>query len=96
MASIGFVGGGNMGEAILRALLENKTCLPGDISVSDISRPRREYLEKRYGVSVTAGNQNRCQDEGCTGRAPTKLKFRQCSLLVASTRPWRTIRRPPP
>jgi pyrroline-5-carboxylate reductase len=45
-----------MGEAMLRALLEKKMCLPADISVSDISVTRREYLEERYGVSVTASN----------------------------------------
>jgi len=53
---IAFIGGGNMGEAILRTLLEKKMCVPADISISDISESRREYLEKRYGVSVTASN----------------------------------------
>jgi pyrroline-5-carboxylate reductase len=60
---IAFIGGGNMGEAILKALLENKMCLPADIAVSDISPPRREYLEKRYGVFLTADSK-----EGVRGR----------------------------
>jgi pyrroline-5-carboxylate reductase len=55
---IAFIGGGNMGEAIVRALIEKKICLPTDISISDISQPRRDYLEKRYGVSVTADNKS--------------------------------------
>lgn len=45
-----------MGEAILTALLEKKFCRPADIAVSDISEPRRQYLKKRYSVSVTADN----------------------------------------
>jgi pyrroline-5-carboxylate reductase len=53
---IAFIGGGNMGEAILGALLEKKLCQPADISVSDISEPRRQYLKKQYGISVTASN----------------------------------------
>jgi len=53
---IAFIGGGNMGEAILGALLEKKLYKPADISVSDISEPRRQYLKKQYGISVTAGN----------------------------------------
>jgi pyrroline-5-carboxylate reductase len=53
---IAFIGGGNMGDAIVRALIEKKICLPSDIGISDISQPRRDYLEQRYGVSVTADN----------------------------------------
>jgi pyrroline-5-carboxylate reductase len=53
---IAFIGGGNMGEAIVRALIEKKICLPADISISDISQPRRKFLEKQYGVPVTASN----------------------------------------
>jgi len=53
---IAFIGGGNMGEAILGALLEKKLCKPADINVSDISEPRRQYLKKQYGISVTASN----------------------------------------
>ncbi|OGO19685.1 MAG: pyrroline-5-carboxylate reductase [Chloroflexi bacterium RBG_16_50_11] len=53
---IAFIGGGNMGEAIIRALLEKQLCQPADISVSDISDDRRQYLQKQYGVTVTASN----------------------------------------
>jgi pyrroline-5-carboxylate reductase len=53
---IAFIGGGNMGEAIIGALLEKKLSLPADISVSDISEPRRQYLKKQYGITVTANN----------------------------------------
>jgi pyrroline-5-carboxylate reductase len=55
---IAFIGGGNMGEAILGALLGKKLCKPADISVSDISGPRRDYLKKQYGITVTADNKD--------------------------------------
>jgi len=45
-----------MGEVILAALLEKKLCKPTDISVSDISDDRRQYLKKKYRVAVTANN----------------------------------------
>jgi pyrroline-5-carboxylate reductase len=54
---IAFIGGGKMGEAILAALLEKKLCRPTDISVSDVSEPRRSYLRKQYSVDITADNQ---------------------------------------
>jgi pyrroline-5-carboxylate reductase len=50
---IAFIGGGNMGEAILAAVLEKRLASPSDICVSDISRERREYLERKHGVAVT-------------------------------------------
>jgi pyrroline-5-carboxylate reductase len=53
---IAFIGGGNMGEAILSALLTKKLSVPADISVSDISEPRRQYLKKQYSVAVTLKN----------------------------------------
>lgn len=45
-----------MGEAILAAVLEKKLATPLDITVSDISASRRNYLKKQYGVIVTENN----------------------------------------
>jgi pyrroline-5-carboxylate reductase len=53
---IGFIGGGNMGEAVINALLNKKLAKPGDIMVSDISETRRDYLKNKYGAGVTASN----------------------------------------
>jgi pyrroline-5-carboxylate reductase len=53
---IAFIGGGNMGEAILAALLEKKLAAPAGVCISDVSEPRRQYLKKQYGVAVTANN----------------------------------------
>lgn len=52
----GFIGGGNMAEAIIAAILRKQIALPEDITVSDIARTRREYLQERYGVVVQDDN----------------------------------------
>jgi len=54
---IAFVGGGNMGEAILSAILARGLSQPQTISVSDISEARRQHLEQKYNVVVTSSNQ---------------------------------------
>jgi pyrroline-5-carboxylate reductase len=53
---IAFIGGGNMGEAILAALLNKKLAKAGDITVSDVSKERLEFLNKQYKVAVTDDN----------------------------------------
>jgi pyrroline-5-carboxylate reductase len=53
---IAFIGGGNMGEAIVAALLNKQVTLPGNITVSDASESRRQHLAQMHGVAVTADN----------------------------------------
>jgi pyrroline-5-carboxylate reductase len=54
---IAFIGGGNMGEAILSAILDKGLSPPQDISVSDIKEIRCQHLEQQYGVVVMSDNQ---------------------------------------
>lgn len=53
---IALIGGGNMGEAMLAALLARKLSAPESISVSDVSHKRLEHLKKQYSVTVTPDN----------------------------------------
>lgn len=53
---IGFIGGGNMAEAMLHAILTKGLASTDRVMVSDISSKRRKYLTTRYGVSTTADN----------------------------------------
>jgi pyrroline-5-carboxylate reductase len=53
---IGFVGGGTMGEAMIKSLLAKGAAKPGDITVSDVSQSRRDILKKTYDVKATADN----------------------------------------
>ena len=53
---IAFIGGGNMGEAMLAAVLEDGLARPEAIWVSDVSLARRRALVQKYGVAAMAGN----------------------------------------
>jgi len=53
---IAFIGGGNMGEAMLSAVLNKRLGLPQDIAVSDIDESRRQHLQQQYNVGVTGDN----------------------------------------
>lgn len=53
---IGFIGGGNMAEAILSAMLVKQLTIKDDISVSDIVESRRSYLEQKYKVTALSDN----------------------------------------
>ncbi|MBM3150466.1 MAG: pyrroline-5-carboxylate reductase, partial [Chloroflexi bacterium] len=53
---IGFVGGGVMGEAIIKGVLAKGVARPVDIVVSDISKARRDLLNKQYGVKAVTDN----------------------------------------
>jgi len=54
---IAFIGGGAMGEAMVKCLLTKKVAVSQDIVVSDVSPLRRELLSKEYGVSTLADNE---------------------------------------
>jgi len=53
---IAFIGGGNMGEAMVAAVLQKRLANPEAIIVSDIASARRKHLEEKYGVTATSSN----------------------------------------
>lgn len=53
---IAFIGGGVMGEALVKGVLNKKLAAPGDIVATDVSEPRRTFLEKAYHVQTTGSN----------------------------------------
>jgi pyrroline-5-carboxylate reductase len=53
---IAFIGGGNMGGAILAAILKEKLAAAADINVSEPLEERRQQLKGQYGVAVTGSN----------------------------------------
>lgn len=53
---IGFVGAGNMGEALIRGLLVAKVFSPKSVLISDPRKKRSADLVKKYGVKKAAGN----------------------------------------
>ena len=60
---IAFIGGGNMGEAMLAAALEKGLAKPEAIWVSDISHARRKALVHKYGVAAMASNREAISDK---------------------------------
>lgn len=53
---IAFIGGGNMGEAILSAILDKGLSTPQAIFVSDIDDTRCQNLKRKYSVAVMKSN----------------------------------------
>lgn len=54
--SIGLIGGGNMGEAIIGALLHSRIFSREKIMVTDASEARRKHLSETYGVTIAGDN----------------------------------------
>ena len=53
---IGFVGGGNMAEALVKGLLSSSLVASKDIFISDLISDRLEYLSREYKVKTTDDN----------------------------------------
>jgi len=50
--TVGFIGAGNMGQAMIGALIQSKSCDPSDIFVCDVIKKQTDYLKATYGVSI--------------------------------------------
>ncbi len=53
---IGFIGGGKMGEALVKGVLRAKLSSAGKIIVSDVDKKRCQILEKATGIKTTQEN----------------------------------------
>ncbi len=56
MSTIGFVGGGNMAEALIKGIIAARIYAPENVVVSDIRTERLEYLANKYGSVAVAAN----------------------------------------
>lgn len=54
--TLGFVGGGQMAEALIKGLLSKKFLKPVQIKVSDPSEDRRNHLRETFGINTTPEN----------------------------------------
>ncbi len=71
-ATLGFIGAGNMAEALIRGFIETKTCRADQIVASDISAERLSWLAQTFGVKTTADNVQLVQT---------------CSVIVLAVKP---------
>jgi pyrroline-5-carboxylate reductase len=69
--TIGFIGGGNMAEALIKGLLKG-TFPPSAIRVSEPNPERRQSLAERYGVGICPENRD---------------VVRECDLIVLAVKP---------
>jgi len=53
---IGFIGSGNMGEALIGGLVGSGAARPGNIICTDIVEHRREQIAEQYGIRTAADN----------------------------------------
>jgi pyrroline-5-carboxylate reductase len=54
--TLGFVGGGQMAEALIKGLLSKELLKPGRITASDLSEDRRNHLKESFGINITSEN----------------------------------------
>ena len=68
--SIGFIGGGNMGEALIRGLIAASLFSAERIFAYDVIPSRIEYLEKEFGIKgrLSLGELAECQRHHRAGR----------------------------
>jgi pyrroline-5-carboxylate reductase len=50
--ALGFIGGGNMAEALIQGLLTSRTVTPGECWVCDILEERLIHLKKKFGIKA--------------------------------------------
>lgn len=81
---ISFIGGGRMGEAIVRSILADGIVQATDITVSDISPERRDLLYKEYGIKTTAHNREAADEADIVVLA---VKPQDIVPLMAELRP---------
>jgi pyrroline-5-carboxylate reductase len=53
---IGFIGTGNMGEALIGGIIGSGSSSPENIICSDVSKERLEFMQETYGVRTTTDN----------------------------------------
>ena len=56
MKKLGFIGGGNMAEALARGLIERKLFKPAELIVSDVDANRRRKITRTLKIATTDDN----------------------------------------
>jgi pyrroline-5-carboxylate reductase len=53
---VGFIGAGNMGEVLIRGLIQSGSVKKTDILASDANQERLAYIAKTYGIRTSSSN----------------------------------------
>lgn len=70
--TLGFIGGGNMAEALVKGLLHAEVMPPANIVVSDVKTDRLAHFTEEHGVRTTQDNHG---------------LVRQCDVIVLAVKP---------
>jgi pyrroline-5-carboxylate reductase len=97
--TIGFIGSGNMAEALINGVLKAGVYRPGKVYVSDVRPERVEYLREHYGVRPAANNADlsrvdilvlsvKPQNDAAskTSRAVSMVRFRDHAAGIRTSR----------
>ncbi|MCJ7772724.1 MAG: NAD(P)-binding domain-containing protein, partial [Desulfobacterales bacterium] len=71
-SKIGFIGAGNMGEALVGALIKSTITKPGCIYASDTNEKRLKSLSKIYGINSFKDN---------------FTLFKECDIIILAIKP---------
>jgi len=88
---IAFIGGGAMGEALVRCLLAKRVIGPEDMIVSDINPLRRELLSDEYGISTRADNRKAIEDAELVILAVKPVNLRQVMEEIKGLNPEQLV-----
>ena len=72
MKGLGFIGAGNMGEAMIRGIIKAKLVPPREVVILDVRPERGKELGQRFGVSVAKGMAD---------------LFKKCDTIVLAVKP---------
>lgn len=89
--TLGIIGGGVMGEAILSRLLSQAVYPPEHVWIGEPSAARREFLAQTYGVRVTADNQELVAATGVVLLAIKPQVFASVTANLATGNPDQLI-----
>ena len=56
MDTIGFIGAGNMAEALIKGIISANICKPKYVFINDIRPERLEYLTRQYHVQAVSNS----------------------------------------
>ena len=56
MKTIGFIGAGNMAEAIIKGIIASGMYSAGNVMASDVRQDRLQHLSGQYGINTTRNN----------------------------------------
>jgi pyrroline-5-carboxylate reductase len=79
---IAFIGGGAMGEAMIKGILAKGVAEAKDLTVSDVSSVRRELLSKEYGINALADNRAGMRDADLVVLAVKPQNFLQVAAEI--------------